>query len=222
MIPFALLLSNALMFQCMTQQLADISFGQRQLEQFICDCPDAGEIIKKQQALREELVRRFAGQQAGHRMHWDNREPMSPPADHWGESQSRPAVVHISSKLDATDKCYMLLFELTNFEIDKEIGRLWAVPSDKRPTREEYSVSCLRDEFEALKSTQLFFKQHPITEARSQKADYYNSAMKSTWDDFAKYLQWHQSLPNEGYKPLVYFGQIYDGEIVRMNQSSAK
>jgi hypothetical protein len=83
-------------------------------------------------------------------------------------------------------------------------------------------VKCLRDEFDALKSTQLFFKRHPIAESSSKNGWYYNSNMKSNFDDFAEYLRRQQSRDKSGYNPLVYFGQIYDEEISRIKQSSAQ
>lgn len=202
------------MLQCMVHQLADLSFGQRQIEQFISDRPDAGEIIKHEPVLRETLVRLFAGEVTGYRFHWDNREPIGrQPAEHMSSKRAYPSVIRISCNPDAVDKCFMLLFELNNFQVDKEIERLWSATPDERPSRDNFATSCVRHEFDALKQTRLFFKRHPNAESNSQNGPYYNSIMASNMADFTKYLFWLSSLDKSEFNPLEYYGEVYDHEM---------
>src|SRR3954468_21571889 len=70
-------------YQRVERFLRDISFGERQLEQLVCDRPETANIIKRESMLRHMLVWHFAGGLTGKRIYWDCNEPSSgQPAEH--------------------------------------------------------------------------------------------------------------------------------------------
>src|ERR1044072_2559658 len=126
------------------QEIAsDLAFGEKQLEQFMIDRPDTAIIIKRNPMFKWMCVWQFAGGLSGDRMYWNNREPEYSSADHRPPLYG-PAYVRVTKDEPAIDKCTMLLFELLNREVDDEYQALIESPADKRKSREEFAVRCVR------------------------------------------------------------------------------
>lgn len=194
------------------QVIGNLLFGQRQVEQFICDRPDAGEIIKREPVLRLLLIWYFAGELKGCRAYWDYREPTGgQPAEHLPSLSGYPALIRVSNKCGSSpiDKCTMLVFELMNLETDKEYQLLFNAPIEKRKSRDDFAASCVRLEFAALKKTQLYFIAHPLAEANYKKNPYYSSVISSQ-ADFSVYSRWLDGLDSKAFDPRRYYRQAYD------------
>src|SRR5262249_23266269 len=117
----ALLFAGFYATQVVAVQPADLAFGREQVEKFIHDRPDAGAVINRNPALKEQLAILFAddGQgvngRAGH-VHWDKEEPRSPYSECSQARDGKPSSVRVTSwsKVTPTDKCACLVFELHN------------------------------------------------------------------------------------------------------------
>src|SRR4051812_40490152 len=177
-------------YQRVERFLRDVSFGERQLEQFVCDRPETADIIKRESMLRHMLVWHFAGGLTGKRVYWDCNEPShSKQADHTAYF-NLPIMVRVAKNKSAsgTDKVTYLLFELLNYRIDEEFERLLNASAEDRITREEFAEKCIRAECEARKKTRLFFLLNPIHGANFKSdPDYYATITSS--HSFSEYLQ---------------------------------
>jgi hypothetical protein len=192
------------------QIFCDLSFGQRQVEQIVCDQPDIGEILRRESVLRLTLIWNFAGGLKGNRVYWDCREPTSgQPAEHLMSGGNYPALVRVSSKGSASDKCASLLFELNNLAIDQEFQVLVTSVAEKRKSREDFATSCIRHEFDATKATQRYFREHPLAEVNFQNSPYYCSLILFS-GDFSDYLKWLDSRNQNAFNPCDYYRQAYD------------
>ena len=61
-------------------QPSDLAFGREQVEKFIHDRPDAGAVINRHPAFKEQLALLFVDDGLGvdgqvHHVHWDSEEP---------------------------------------------------------------------------------------------------------------------------------------------------
>jgi hypothetical protein len=190
----------------------DISFGNRQLEQFMCDRPDTRKVVEREPVLRQMLIWCFAGEFTHNRVYWDSREPTGgSPAEHLPSLAGYPALIEVTNSCDtsAIDKCTMLLFELCNVESDKEYQRLLGSTIGHRKSRDDFAMSCVRLEFVAGKRTQRFFKEHPIEGATFKNSPYYMSLLLEL-DSFSDYLQFLDGLPAKEYDPRRYYRKAYD------------
>lgn len=76
------------------QYSSDLSFGARQVDQFICDRPDTAALLQQEHVLRLTLIWYFAGRLTGQRVYWDNREPVeNHPAVHSPANSEYPVMV---------------------------------------------------------------------------------------------------------------------------------
>jgi hypothetical protein len=198
-------------YQRVGQFLRDISFGERQLVQFVCDRPETAEIIKRESMLRHMLVWRFAGGLTGKRMYWDCNDPShSKQADHTAYF-NLPVMVRVAENKNASgiDKLTYLLFELLNYRIDEEYVRLLNASVEDRITREEFAERCIRAECEASKKTRLFFLLNPIQGANFKSdPDYYATVNSS--ESVSEHVQWLKGRNRSEYDPLKYYGVAYE------------
>lgn len=195
------------------QASSDLAFGCRQVDQFICDRPDAGKLIKRDPVLRMMLVWYFAGELNGDRVYWDYRRPVGggQPADHLPRYWGYPALIRVSNdrEISAIDKCTMLVFELLNSEVDKENELLNTSPPSKRKSRDEYAIACVRHEFEAGQKTRAFFLSHPLPNATFQNDPNYSSFVSSQIT-FSEYLSYLDTVDSKTFNPLKYYREGYD------------
>jgi hypothetical protein len=155
------------------------------------------------------LIWYFAGTLNGDRVYWNEHEPVGPqPAEHSPSSPEYPSVVRISKNISAVDQCTGLLFELLNFEADKEYQRV-RYSAEDRKSREQFAEDVVRCEFNATRRTQLFLLRHPITAADANKDTIYNSIVSSQ-GTFSEYIDWMKGLDETKLNPLRYYGKAYD------------
>jgi hypothetical protein len=200
------------MFHCLEAQLADLSFGIRQVEQVCCDRPDMTEIINGEPALRRMLVFHFAGELKGRRTYWDYHEPVTGrPAEHSRSYRERPALVRVSNRSDssAVDKCVMLVFELFNHQNEGAFRILQSAAIGRVISSEVYANECVRLEFEALKKTKAFFRAHPIANVNTSRDIHYHSFIEH-YEDFSRYQRYLDQLDSNAYNPRTYYRQGYD------------
>lgn len=200
----------------LTQASCDLSFGNKQVEQFICDRPDAGEVIRRDPVLRMVLVWYFAGELKGERVYWDYREPEAggQPADHLPRFWGYPALVRVTNErgISGIDKCTMLVFELFNSPVDREIQLLTIASPDERKSRDEFAIACVRHEFEAAEKTKAFFLKHPLSNATVNNDPNYNQMVSSRMT-FSDYLSTLGALDPKSFNPIKYYREGYDRKL---------
>jgi hypothetical protein len=193
-------------------QLADLSFGRRQVEQVMLDRPDMAEVIQREPALRQMLELHFAGECKSGRVYWDSREPRNAAADHLPTILGYPRLIRLSKycKISPVDKCTMLVFELLNFQIDREYQLLFSSAAENRKSKDEFAILCVRLEFEARQKTRSFFTKHPLREAKLEDDPNYFLTLRES-DNFAEYLSWLDGPLGPTRDPREYYRKVYDG-----------
>lgn len=212
MVTYLLILGHLSGINTIVVGQSDLCFGRRQVEQIICDRPDMSEVIGRESALKQVLESCFAGEFKGRRVHWDCKEPKSGrPAEHRMSYSDCPALIRVSSSsnLSAEDKCAMLVFELCNLQNDEEFQKLATAVVEKKLSRNDFANSCVRLEFTALKKTQSFFSEHPLTIRNSDNSVVYRSLVAFS-GSFSDYLLWLDQRDNKAYNARRYFLQIHD------------
>lgn len=192
-------------------QASDLSFGHRQVEQIAADRPEIGEVLGKNRSLRDVLAFRFGGGATGHRVYWDNREPIGGrPAEHHVSFSEYPALIRVSTSTDisAIDKCVMLVFETHNFEIDREYEMLRTASSKDLKTPVDFVIACIRHEFNAAIETQSYLASHPIAGATSENDPNYYGIIELT-AKFSSYLHWLNTSDRSSYDPYRYYVHAY-------------
>jgi hypothetical protein len=145
-------------------QVADLTFGRAQVEQFMQDRPEVKPVLIKEVALRNQLERGFAGLETGFRVYWDNREPEKRYADYWPRRDKEPARVRVSKKPfgSGSDKCVTLVMELENAKGDKRGTAIRKMAYFGQMSREDYARSMTHLEFASTQRACEYFKQHPL------------------------------------------------------------
>jgi hypothetical protein len=223
MIDFLSIVARIYVTTCLISQAKDLSFGQRQVEQVICDQPDMGEVINREPELKRALIWWFAGELNGRRIYWDNREPEDSRtvAEHLPAYYLYPAMIRIRrTRATPVDKCVSLAFELNNLEVDREYQKLLTASIKDRKNREEFAKDCVRLEYEAGKRIQVFFQRHPITVANLYfDIDYYSITLQT--GTFTDYLHWLETLDDkEHLNTLVYYRSAYDALVPPSTEGS--
>ena len=197
--------------QACEQAIKDISFGERQVEQFICDRPDTAKILRRNNALRWMLIWHFAGGLKGQRIYWDNREPKGHTAEH-SAHKDIPVFVQVTKTESGIDNCASLLFELLNRPIEDEYETLRTAPENDRKDRYGFALSCVREEFKVTQSLHWFFCSYPIAGATKEKDPYYTFVV-SLQMDFETYILSADRNLSDDVNPLKYYGKAYDAII---------
>jgi len=211
----ALLLAGFSATNVATVQPSDLAFGREQVEQFIHDRPDAGEVINRNPALKEELALLFADDGQGddgqvERVHWDKQEPYTRVAStHELADGDDPAVVQVTRSpfISAIDKCTLLLFELYHSRTNGRAKVLWWMAYREEIDRDDYATSMIETEFNALVNTQDVLLEHPIQGANAEDDPGYYFVTKNSYD-FSDYLRFYDRDEERG--ALKYYHDEYD------------
>jgi hypothetical protein len=211
----ALLLAGFSATNVATVQPADLAFGREQVEGFIHDRPDAGAVINRNPALKEELALLFADNGQGddgqvQRVHWDNQEPFANnSATNLIAEGDDPAVVQVSRRasISAIDKCTFLLFDLYHSRTDGRAKVLWWMAYREEIDRDDYATSMIETEFNALVNTRDFFLEHPIQGADADDDPGYYFVTQ-TPDNFSDYVRFYDR--DEEVGALKYYHDEYD------------
>jgi hypothetical protein len=209
----ALLLAGFSGTNVATVEASDLAFGREQVEEFIHDRPDAGAVINRNPALKEQLALLFADDGQVERVHWDSEEPYTGAvASHELADGEDPAVVQVTKwrGISAIDKCTLLLFELYHSRTNGRAKVLWRMVNQDQIDRVDYARSMIENEFKALVDTQDFLLEHPIQGANAEDDPGYYFVTKNS-DDFTDYLRFYNG--DEEHGALKYYNKQYD-EIV--------
>ncbi|TVQ00607.1 MAG: hypothetical protein EA381_07305 [Planctomycetaceae bacterium] len=183
------------------------SFGERQLEQLIDDRPSMRNVIPVGHPIRLWVVEKFERGALGDRVYWDHHEPI-----HGAEHvDATPSVLRITRDQDVTgrDKWAMLVFELINFEASAHRRDLERKAIRNEIGRTEFAMDHMRLEVDALRQSQVFFRDHPIPGSMPAIDSFYFSLL-GTNTEFGAYLSFLESREAHEYSPLKYFGERYD------------
>jgi hypothetical protein len=190
-----------------TQVCRDLEFGNSQFQHFVTDHADTAPVFKSNPKLKWTLIWHFAGDLKGNTIYWDNRESKSRVAGHLPLPSGHKAV-RIKRNQTAIDKCATLLFELLNRKVDREYEELLQSSPDKRKSKEEFVENCLRQEYEASKEVQWFFRNHPIAGATPWRDPYYCNIVFFPFT-LSEYTQFLKVQYNNNYNPLIFYDVVY-------------
>jgi hypothetical protein len=185
---------------------ADLAHGREQVEKFIHDRPDAGRVINRHPALKEQIAILFADDGQGinghvERVYWENVEPVLSNAEHRMSSDDHPTYVRVSRRPEysAIDKCSDLVFELHNVRNDQNFKALELRVVRGRISREDFAESLVLSEFEALKKTKEFFHRYPLGDVKPKDDPEYADIMGIP-EKYSDYLKRSNSDSFEAYR----------------------
>lgn len=167
------------------------SFGQRQIEQVICDRPSMKGLICEGGELYDLVVMRFNKGASGNRVYWDVDVPADGiNAEHQPKQDGGLPYVRITdaATVSGRDKWCLLIFELENLQNSKQAQNLHTQATTGSISRKEFVNEVIKLDFEAMLRTKDVLKASPISGVTKQ-SDPICTSIIGMGADFSLYLK---------------------------------
>jgi hypothetical protein len=171
-----------------------LSLGFAQVEKLMDDRPDMRPVILATPALHNFLVADFAGLSGGP-VHWHS-DPLNPNAATGGQKipryfpgSSGKVWVTSSPKVSAEEKCAILMWCLQSIRASDRWAATIRMVQTGTISREDYVLTAARVEFEVLRRTRDFLREHQLKEFVSQWIDPTYHMILTMPDEFQAFMR---------------------------------